>query len=216
MQCTSGYRLCVVTGRIYKFFLKGGNYIVSDNTGKMTPPKSRLFLTIFIGYIALVLWIAVFSRSIDFQVPQLDLLWSYKKWLGGDWRLGKEIIANIGMLIPFGFLLSANIVSCKKSGIKVLLAGFLFSCIIEILQYVLWRGLFEFDDVVNNTAGAVLGYLLYQLLKRWTPKKFYLLVNSAFGILLILSGVAVYFNFYITESEVHSNIPRKRKIITRL
>jgi glycopeptide antibiotics resistance protein len=41
---------------------------------------------------------------------------------------------------------------------KVALLGFLTSLSIELLQLVLKRGLFEFDDMFHNTFGVILGY----------------------------------------------------------
>jgi glycopeptide antibiotics resistance protein len=41
---------------------------------------------------------------------------------------------------------------------QVALLGFLTSLSIELLQLVLKRGLFEFDDMFHNTLGVIIGY----------------------------------------------------------
>lgn len=36
--------------------------------------------------------------------------------------------------------------------------GFVISCIIEVCQLVLCRGLFEWDDMVHNALGCLVGF----------------------------------------------------------
>ena len=134
--------------------------------------RRAALLTIFFIYILTVLWYTVFKRNIAIHNAQFELFWSYKKWFAGDTDLGQEIIANIVMFIPFGFLMSALLPTTPsfKGGKKaavVISAAIIFSLIIETLQLVLMRGLFEWDDVFSNTTGAVAGLLLYNLLSRF-------------------------------------------------
>ena len=173
-----------------------------------TSSKSKIFFALLLFYGALVLWFTVFSRPVGSHTPQLELFWSYKKWLAGNWALGREILGNIGMFIPFGFLLTASIPFRKKTGVKVLLAGIAFSCAIEVLQFVLWRGLFEFDDILNNAAGAVLGYCLYMALQRWVPNKYAAASVSFLGILFVLSGAVVFLAHSDVSREAQPNFPR--------
>lgn len=121
-------------------------------------------------YILTVLWYTVFKRSLGIHNAQFELFWSYKKWFSGDADLGKEIMANIAMFIPFGFLLSVVLRVSKQDKARigvVIIAAILFSLTIETLQLVQMRGLFEWDDVVSNTLGAVAGAALYCFLCRW-------------------------------------------------
>ena len=170
--------------------------------------KSKLHFFLFLFYLGLVLWFTVFSRAFDFHTPQLELFWSYKKWIAGDWKLGREILLNMGMFIPFGFLLTACLASWKRRCAKVLAAGIIFSCAIEILQFVLWRGLFELDDIVNNAAGAVLGYWLYRLFTQWVPEKYFAAATSFFGTFLVFCGSVTYFNLYKNGENSELNLPR--------
>jgi glycopeptide antibiotics resistance protein len=45
--------------------------------------------------------------------------------------------------------------------------GFLTSLFIEILQLVSARGIFQADDIITNTIGSLVGYLLYGLFVAW-------------------------------------------------
>ena len=152
--------------------------------------RRAALLTIFFIYVFTVLWYTVFKRNIAIHNAQFELFWSYKKWFAGDTDLGQEIIANIVMFLPFGFLLSAVLPTTPsfKGGKKaavVISAAIIFSLIIEVLQLVMMRGLFEWDDVFSNTLGAALGLLLYNLLSRFKY------LPEAVGISFVLACLAV-------------------------
>ncbi len=120
----------------------------------------------------------------------LELFWSYRKWFAGDVDLGQEIIANVVMFVPFGFLMSALLPTTPsfKGGKKtavVISTAIIFSLLIETLQLILMRGLFEWDDVFSNTLGAALGLLLYNLLSRFKY------LPEAVGISFVLACLAV-------------------------
>ena len=57
-------------------------------------------------YILTVIWYTVLQRPVSFQTSKYELFWSYKEWLNGDIALGKQVLANIAMFVPFGLLLS--------------------------------------------------------------------------------------------------------------
>jgi len=73
-------------------------------------------------------------------------------------------VYNVFMTIPFGFLLPA-IWPVFRSLKKVALAGFLFSLTIETMQLFTNR-VTTIDDLIMNTLGAVIGYLIFQALFR--------------------------------------------------
>jgi glycopeptide antibiotics resistance protein len=83
-----------------------------------------------------------------------------KGWAG--WLL------NLTMFLPFGFGLAwwARVKGWRliSRPLAIGAAGFLFSYLVEFLQlFVMWRGS-SWDDVLLNTAGAVVGWLLFE---RW-------------------------------------------------
>lgn len=90
-------------------------------------------------------------------IPFRDLSLGYR---GAE----REILLNVVMLIPFGFLYPA----IKRRGLLItVLMTFLFSLTIETAQLVSnwWGGriprLFDVTDLITNTAGGFLGYLLF-------------------------------------------------------
>lgn len=143
------------------------------NGGKAPINHSRrcaALLTTFFIYILTVLWYTVIMRSIGIHNAQFELFWSYKKWLAGDMDLGHEILANIVMFVPFGFLMSSMLPSRltgKARTAVVISLAIIFSLLIETLQLFLMRGLFEWDDIISNGTGALIGIALYTAVKRW-------------------------------------------------
>ena len=74
----------------------------------------------------------------------------------------KEDILNIVLLLPLGGLLPF-VFDKKIRWWQGLLCGIVVSLGIEILQLVLKRGLFEFDDIMNNSIGCMLGCMFGNL-----------------------------------------------------
>lgn len=90
----------------------------------------------------------------------------------------KEILLNILLYVPMGYLLPflwPSLARPRKAdgrlplfAWRVVLIGFVCSAITELTQLVFKIGWFEFDDMINNTAGCLLGYVLYALIQRRT------------------------------------------------
>ena len=92
----------------------------------------------------------------------LDLFWSYKEAFT---QLRSQIAANILMFVPIGVLMGI------EKSLVYAVCGFVFSCFIEIAQLITHRGLFELDDILNNTIGLMIGLLLTIGIKRIAIKR---------------------------------------------
>ena len=53
----------------------------------------------------------------------------------------------------------------------ILLSGLFVSVSVELLQYLTSRGFTEIDDVINNTAGAMIGWLAYDKMLKAVKRK---------------------------------------------
>ena len=72
---------------------------------------------------------------------------------------------NIFFFIPIGFLLPIVVYQLKKARMRAWqmgLVAMVISISIEATQYLLSIGEAETDDVITNTLGAVIGFLLYR------------------------------------------------------
>ena len=112
-------------------------------------------------YLWTVLESTVFTR-IPYAQPQyeLHLFWSWKAvFLHHDREMLKENILNCLLLLPYGCLIPVALE--RKIGWKEgLLIGFGPSSVIEKLPLSTCRGLFEYDEIVHNGLGCMLGVLL--------------------------------------------------------
>lgn len=78
-----------------------------------------------------------------------------------------NFFGNLAVFVPIGFF---PVLLFRKANWKHSLAiGFGMSLFIEVAQYFIMRNS-AVDDVILNTAGAMCGYLLYVLLRRWCPR----------------------------------------------
>ena len=128
----------------------------------------------FILYIGVILYLTLFDREVsDTYQYEWTPFWSYKIFFEGNDVFGILIMRNILLFIPFGFLL-ALIMACfqtrngraklKKTVLLSTLIGIGSSLIIEGCQLVFKLGLFEFDDVINNGLGALIGSIVLALI----------------------------------------------------
>ena len=87
-----------------------------------------------------------------------------------------NIIGNVAVFMPFGFLVPVMYREQRKdvvfhghyfrSFLFVTFLGFLFSLAVETVQLVTKVGCFDVDDLLLNTSGVVLGYVIYYICKK--------------------------------------------------
>lgn len=78
-----------------------------------------------------------------------------------------NIIGNVAAFVPFGLILPI-ILRTKKHRYYiqwVFFWAFLLSLSIEVTQYLTAVGAFDVDDLILNTSGALVGYILYLLVR---------------------------------------------------
>ncbi len=75
----------------------------------------------------------------------------------------ENVLGNIVVFVPFGFLLPTLLDRTNKFKI-VVLSSFILSLMFEVIQLFTVLGDFDVDDILLNTIGGILGYLFYKLL----------------------------------------------------
>ena len=124
---------------------------------------------VLLEYLFLLLLLSVLTRTTQATRSfNFTPFWSYRAIHEGRIDLLTQNIANVGAFIPIGLLLG-----CAFGKVKwwqVLLAGGVFSVLIETLQFVLKRGFSEFDDVWHNVVGCMVGYGVYVGIAYWMKK----------------------------------------------
>ena len=106
----------------------------------------------------------IFRKTIPTLNHYFTPLWSYRSLFKGVTSdLLNEIILNVALFIPIGILCGALVSkgTKKQYWLPVFLFGIGLSIGIELLQLVLKKGSFEFDDIFHNTLGCLLGFFIW-------------------------------------------------------
>lgn len=115
---------------------------------------SGLLLTVYLG---VVFASTVFTRTPDgIWHYELIPLWSWREVLIGNTYMLTEIVLNVILFIPIGILIPV-VLHRRIRWWQGLLLGVLLSAVIEVSQLVLCRGLFEWDDMIHNGIGCMVG-----------------------------------------------------------
>lgn len=118
---------------------------------------------LFLVYLAVVLRITVFRSTFTLQhlcqngKLTLTLFEGYFALIRqGNWfSFTYLFFGNIIWFIPFGMYLQYT--KKSKTLLQAAIYGFLFSLLIETMQYVFGTGYSELDDLILNTFGAWIG-----------------------------------------------------------
>ena len=161
--------------------------------------KSRELEICLFFYILAVLYITLFSRPRSLMsVVHLDALWTYKLCFTRGWYYVRQILLNIALFSPLGYLVSSTAehrnLSQKtkkqvlgnprgRTVVQTVLLCLLFSVIIEMIQFFSGRGSLDVDDLINNSIGALVGAAGYAVIGKKLPQKPVL-------ILLVLAGIS--------------------------
>lgn len=98
----------------------------------------------------------------------------FRDWINQVGFYQREIIINVLVFIPFGILLGFQ----KTNKVQnVLVLSLLLSLFIEVMQGIMtYVGIFtrisDVTDLITNTIGGVLGYLIYRLVRYFFRKVF--------------------------------------------
>ena len=124
------------------------------------------------SYTVALLYFTVFGRySQSYYRYEIDVFASYRKLFENfDTYVFKQIILNLLMLIPIGFLLCV-IIKSKFKYLCAMVMSLLLTTVVEVLQFVSRCGTFEVDDLINNMIGAVIGIAIYAVLKSLNIKR---------------------------------------------
>ena len=121
----------------------------------------KISIGLLVGYVLIILGETVLFRSVSYgEHFRPQLFWSYTVWE----KQKDQIIANILLFIPFGLIVGRL---WKWKGI---IAGIGISLAVELIQLTSSRGLFEFDDIIHNSLGTVIGVLVFIISEKVVAK----------------------------------------------
>lgn len=113
----------------------------------------------FFTYLALMVIITFLSRE-EGSAAGMDL--QIGSGLNINARNDAYLVENVLLFMPYGFCYAWY--RCKKGILfTAFFTGFTTSFLIEVMQLVTGRGIFQLDDIITNTIGCVLGALIFQI-----------------------------------------------------
>lgn len=138
-------------------------------------------IVLFVTYLILLLYFLFFSEGFG-RTQTLHIAYRYNltpfreivrfvryRHVVGFSAFFINVFGNIIAFMPMGFFLPA-VTGKKLSGVQILLLSFLFSLLVETVQLLTKLGCFDVDDLILNTLGGFLGYLIYRLFHFVTKK----------------------------------------------
>ena len=179
---------------------------------------------IFTLYLILLIWVVIFKCNL---IENIKLTYEYLKGQTlserftiflkpfNDYYEGpfisqwkntlKDDLLNVIVFLPFGLYISYFIKTSKF--IKTLLIAILFSLGVEIFQLFSSIGSFSSKDLITNTLGGIIGYILYRIIYKKNNIRIMILnIISIIFIVLILPIVIYALINTIKNIEFYINI----------
>ena len=81
-----------------------------------------------------------------------------------------NLAGNVAAFVPFGFFLPVFVERCRKIW-NTVFYSFELSLLVELIQLITKVGSFDVDDIILNTLGGAVGYVIYKIVRRWWYRK---------------------------------------------
>lgn len=171
--------------------------------------KNRLLPTfILIAYSAILIKVMVFKDVPTIKIGQLMLnfggtqadrpanflpfktILPYLLGENGLMIAGINLIGNIALLVPIGFLVPfvSRSITWKKSLALAVAVGLA----IEVMQVVLHVGIFDIDDVILNGLGVMIGYWTFMILAKWMRARKHKTIIISALIVIAIAAASLY------------------------
>ncbi len=124
---------------------------------------------------------------------------------------GINIVGNIALLLPVGFLVP--FVYTNMTWKKAFALGVVVGLVIEVLQVVLRVGIFDIDDVILNALGVVMGYGVFVVLSHWLRSKKYAYIIISAVLVIAAAGATLYALYPHGQQPVADSDPQGREPI---
>lgn len=147
---------------LYPSLLVTGLILIVVLIWKRENYRSYVLWIMLIEYTFIVVCSTILFRAtlnVGFDRLELTPFWTYKAVIMHMRGVSVwDIILNVVLFLPQGFLV--KLIWSSVSIIKMLLIALLCSLIIETNQYLFEKGVVQFDDMMHNVIGALMGWFL--------------------------------------------------------
>lgn len=192
------YAILFTSGFVCMLIYLSLRFVKTDSRKKQAV-RTTCIIFLLLSYIALVLLITVFARNPGTEYKmQLKPLYS----LFRTDHMNRDIIrdiCNVMLFFPAGFIIQ-YMGTTKRKGYLLLMLP-VFSLIIETIQLITRRGMFDVDDLLSNVLGGILGFMSARgcqaVFQKGGKIKFLLRIVICTGFLAVLSGSALFGVYHV-------------------
>ena len=136
----------------------------------------------FIMYLVMMVYFLFFSEQMG-RIPGTQYRYNLvpfaeiKRYLNyrdkiGSFHVMLNLLGNVFCFIPFGFVIP--ILARKQNALRMFLLSMAASVLVELLQLVSMLGSCDVDDIILNTLGGLIGYMMFVIgrgIVRWYFRK---------------------------------------------
>ncbi len=97
-------------------------------------------------------------------LKEIERFWKYRRELGI--HSFYNLVGNVLIFIPAGFFIPI-LWKNKRGFLFTVCIAFEMSLLVELIQLITRVGSFDVDDLLLNTLGAIVGYLLLKVYEKW-------------------------------------------------
>lgn len=162
LLCFKYLPISLLLGAVLSAVYYGIEYLI----GKKTDEKhsivrvNNILRVCFITYLLILLQIVFLSREAGSR-DGIDL--RIFDTFTDNARGNSYVLENVLLFIPLGILIPS--VFHKYRSFRCILFGFFLSCLIESAQLLSKRGYCQVDDVIMNTVGCGIGFLVWKVME---------------------------------------------------
>lgn len=108
------------------------------------------------------------------------------------WGLS-NIVGNVLMFVPLGSFLAIRKTTVDRAAFQM----FAVTLVIEMMQYILHRGISDIDDIILNLSGGMIGFGFYHALSRVKNRdEVLLLLMAIVSVMLIMLLYAMHYGLF--------------------
>ncbi|HZG72703.1 MAG TPA: VanZ family protein [Chondromyces sp.] len=129
----------------------------------------KLLAGVFLLYLGVLIFVTlirendhVYGQANFNLLSTIQLMWNSNN----PSLLIMNVLGNIVLFMPLGFFLSL-LLKRWDGPLKMLMIGVVCSSFIEIIQHTATNRVFDVDDILLNTFGTVMGWVVYRLARLW-------------------------------------------------
>ena len=138
-------------------------YFTGKSEGVKKDVRSLLkkpWLLLFLYYLSYLIVSTLLTRRVTYPFENVFDHFGFKN---DDKLWNAEIIQNTLLFIPYSFFFLQS-GELKKPFKTVMILCVITTCSIEVLQLILWLGYFQLSDIIHNTLGGFIGWLLWKII----------------------------------------------------